>query len=214
MLIPALAVLAPLLARLIRPAVRVPIVVFELVLGILAGPAVLGWVQPGAVTSALADLGLAMLFFVAGSEIDFAGLGTRSLGRAALGWVLSLVAGIGVGFLLAPGDGVMVVGIALSSTALGTLMPILRDAGELPTPFGKAVIAIGAVGEFLPLVAISVFLSTRTRGPRRSCCSALWRSPGSRSSWRSARRTAGCSAWCARRCAPPSSSECASCCCW
>lgn len=161
MLIPALAVLAPLLARLIRPALRVPIVVFELVLGIVVGPAVLGWVQPGAVTSALADLGLAMLFFVAGSEIDFADLGTRSLGRAALGWVLSLTLGIGVGFLLAPGDGVMVVGIALSSTALGTLMPILRDAGELPTPFGKAVTAIGAVGEFLPLVAISVFLSTR-----------------------------------------------------
>jgi Kef-type K+ transport system membrane component KefB len=55
-----------------------------------------------------------------------------------------------------------VIGIALSSTALGTLMPILRDARELDTPFGKALTAIGAVGEFLPLIAISIFLSTRT----------------------------------------------------
>jgi Kef-type K+ transport system membrane component KefB len=56
------------------------------------------------------------------------------------------------------------VGIALTSTALGTLMPILRDAGELRTPFGAAVIAIGAVGEFGPLIAISLFLSGREPG--------------------------------------------------
>src|SRR5690606_21583574 len=87
---------------------------------------------------------------------------TRSLGRASLGWILSLAGGIAAGLLLAPGDGAVVIAIALSSTALGTLMPILRDAGELGTPFGHAVSAIGAVGEFLPLVAISLFLSART----------------------------------------------------
>ncbi|MDA4895377.1 cation:proton antiporter [Streptomyces sp. MS2A] len=161
-LIPALAVLAPLLARAVRPAVRVPIVVFELLLGILVGPAALGWVQPHVVTDTLADFGLAMLFFVAGAEIDVRGIGTRSLGRASLGWILSLAGGIAAGLLVAPGDGAVVIAIALSSTALGTLMPILRDAGELGTPFGHAVSAIGAVGEFLPLVAISLFLSART----------------------------------------------------
>ena len=56
------------------------------------------------------------------------------------------------------------VGVALTSTALGTLMPILRDAGELRTPFGGAIIAIGAVGEFGPLIAISLFLSGRNPG--------------------------------------------------
>ncbi|MGG1909262.1 cation:proton antiporter [Microbacterium sp. NRRL B-14842] len=48
-----------------------PIVVFELVLGILVGPAVLGWVEPGPLLEKLSDFGLAVLFFVAGSEIDF-----------------------------------------------------------------------------------------------------------------------------------------------
>lgn len=161
-LIPLLAVAAPLLARGIRPVVRVPIIVFELVLGIVAGPAVLGWIEPTDVLDKLSDFGLAMLFFVAGSEIDFRAVSGRPLARASLGWLVGAVLGIGVGLLLAPGEGMVVIGIALSSTALGTLMPVLRDARELDTPFGRAVTAIGAAGEFLPLIAISVFLSTRT----------------------------------------------------
>ena len=76
-----------------------------------------------------------------------------------------------IGILLAPtvAAGVFI-GVALTSTALGTLMPMLRDAGELRTPFGTAVIAIGAVGEFGPLIAISLFLSGRQpgRGHRRA----------------------------------------------
>jgi Kef-type K+ transport system membrane component KefB len=161
-LIPLLAVAAPLLARGIRPVVRVPIIVFELALGILAGPAVLGWVQTDAVLDKLSDFGLAMLFFVAGSEIDVRTVAGRPLVRASAGWMLSAVLGVALGFLFAPGEGMVVIGIALSSTALGTLMPILRDAGELATPFGRAVTVVGAAGEFLPLIAISLFLSTRT----------------------------------------------------
>ncbi len=161
-LIPLLAVAAPLLARGVRPLVRVPIIVFELVLGILAGPAVLGWVEPGPLLEKLSDFGLAVLFFVAGSEIDFRTVAGKPLARASLGWLISVLLGIGLGFFFAPGEGMVVIGIALSSTALGTLMPILRDAKELGTPFGNAISTIGAVGEFLPLIAISLFLSTRT----------------------------------------------------
>lgn len=161
-LIPLLAVAAPLLARGVRPLVRVPIVVFELVLGILVGPAVFGWVEPGPLLEKLSDFGLAVLFFVAGSEIDFRQVAGKPLARASLGWLLSVLLGIGLGFFFAPGEGMVVIGIALSSTALGTLMPILRDAKELDTPFGRAISTIGAVGEFLPLIAISIFLSTRT----------------------------------------------------
>lgn len=161
-LIPLLAVAAPLLARGIRPVVRVPIIVFELVLGILAGPAVLGWVEPTGILEKLSDFGLALLFFVAGSEIDFRAVAGRPLARASIGWVISVVLGLVIGFALAPGEGTVVIAIALSSTALGTLMPILRDAKETDTPFGRAVTVIGATGEFLPLIAISLFLSTRT----------------------------------------------------
>lgn len=163
-LIPALAVLAPLFARSISPWVKVPIVVFELLLGIAIGPSLLGWVEKSELLDWLSEFGLAALFFVAGNEIRFRSLGGGLLGRASLAWVVSLAMGLAAGFLVAPGEAAVIIAIALSSTALGTLIPILRDAGELGSPFGKATTAMGAVGEFGPLVAISVFLGTRSPG--------------------------------------------------
>lgn len=160
-----LAVLAPLLSSSMSRLIKVPLVVFEIVLGLLFGPAILDWVQPSDFTSALADFGLAMLFFLAGSEIDFDRIRGRPLKKSALGWAISLLFGIAIGILLAPSVAAGVfIGVALTSTALGTLMPMLRDAGELRTAFGTAVIALGAVGEFGPLIAISLFLSGRRPG--------------------------------------------------
>ncbi|MGN6221133.1 MAG: cation:proton antiporter [Microbacterium sp.] len=164
LIIPLLAVLAPLLARGLGRWVRIPVVVFELVLGILVGPSVLGWAVPAPFVDTLSEFGLAMLFFVAGTEIQFASFRGRLGKRASLGWLISLVVGVAAGFVLAPGEAAIVIGVALCSTALGTLLPILRDAGELRTPFGQAVAAIGAVGEFGPLIAISLFLGGRNLG--------------------------------------------------
>jgi Kef-type K+ transport system membrane component KefB len=162
LIVPALAVLAPLVAAAVGRVAKVPLVVFEIVLGLLVGPSVLGWVPADEFIGVLANLGLAMLFFMAGNEIDFRAIKGRPIGRASLGWILSLALGLVVGLLLAPSiEAGIFIGIALTSTALGTIMPMLRDAGELSTPFGRAVTAVGAVGEFGPLIAISLFLSGR-----------------------------------------------------
>jgi Kef-type K+ transport system membrane component KefB len=165
-LIALLAIAAPLAARFLDRVVKVPIVVFELILGILLGPSVLGWIQSTDFTDTLADFGLAMLFFVAGNEIDVALIRGRPAARAAAGWAMSLAAGIGAGFLLAPTPAAAtIIGVALCSTALGALLPILRDAGESRSPLGVAVTALGAAGEFGPLIAISLFFSGRQPGP-------------------------------------------------
>lgn len=164
LLIPLLAVLAPLLVRGLGRWIPVPVVVFELLLGILVGPFVLGWVHPSDVVHLFAQFGLAMLFFVAGSEIDFLIFRGRAGHRAIGGWLISLIVGVIIGWIVAPGDTAIIIGIALCSTALGTLLPILRDSGELKTPFGRSIAAIGAVGEFGPLVAISLFLGGHSLG--------------------------------------------------
>jgi Kef-type K+ transport system membrane component KefB len=161
-LVPLLAVVASLLATAVGRVAKIPLVVFEILLGLLIGPAILGWVPKSDALDSFANFGLAFLFFMAGNEIDFASIKGRPLKRASLGWLISLVADVVIGIVLSPNvvTGVFV-GIALTSTALGTLMPVLRDAGELKTPFGRAVTAVGAVGEFGPLLAISLFLSGR-----------------------------------------------------
>ncbi len=96
-LVPAAAAAAPLLATWLGRIVRIPLVVFEIAFGILLGPAALGWVSPDEIISSLADFGLAMLFFLAGSEIDIDRIRGRVLNRSILGWLVALVAGLAVG---------------------------------------------------------------------------------------------------------------------
>ena len=161
-IVPLLAFLAPIITRFIARWVRLPVIVFELLLGILVGPAVLHLVSPTSTLALFSQVGVVMLFFMAGAEINGSALRGRSGRRAWIGWLLSMGLGTAIGWVLAPGIGAVIIGIALSSTALGTLVPVLRDGGDFHTPFGKAVSAIGAVGEFGPIVAISVVLSNRS----------------------------------------------------
>src|SRR5262245_36580209 len=130
LLIFTIAAVAPLLCDYV-PRIRVPLVVAEIGLGILVGPQALGWAAAGPTIQVLSNFGLASLFFLAGFEIDFPAIRGRPIILAGLGWLASLAICLGVGFgLQACGvvDSGLVVGAALSTTALGTLMPILRDA--------------------------------------------------------------------------------------
>jgi Kef-type K+ transport system membrane component KefB len=159
---------APIVTAVLGRLVRVPLVVVEIILGLLVGPAVLGWVAPEGITSSLSGLGVAALFFLSGYEIDYQRIVGRPLVRAGLGWVVSLLAGgiVGIGLAILLGSASVVstgvlIGICLTSTALGTIMPTLRDAHEVNTGFGRAVIASGAVGQFGPLLAVAVLLGGR-----------------------------------------------------
>jgi Kef-type K+ transport system membrane component KefB len=157
-----IAAIAPLLCEWV-PGIRLPLVVLEIGLGILVGPQVLGWAAAGPVLQVLANFGMAFLFFLAGFEINFQAIRGRPLTLAALGWLVSFAIGLGVGFgLQACGlvDSGLIVGAALTTTALGTLMPILRDAKELPTRFGAYVVAGGAMGEFGPILLIATVLGS------------------------------------------------------
>jgi Kef-type K+ transport system membrane component KefB len=104
-----------------------------------------------------------MLFFFAGYEINFERIRGRALNLAVVGWALSLALAFGIGGVLAA-LGIVVsllyTGSALATTAIGTLLPILRDAGELRTRFGRYLLAAGSVGEFGPILLVTLVLST------------------------------------------------------
>ncbi|HET8812692.1 MAG TPA: cation:proton antiporter [Gaiella sp.] len=152
---------AAFLAR-IGPHLVLPTVVVEIVLGILIGPQVLGWATEGAYIQFLANFGLALLFFFAGLEVVEKHVPRDAIARGSLGWAISLALGIGIGYLLqlaGLGAEGWLLGIAISTTALGTLVPILSDSGILPTPLGTAVLGTGVAGEFWPITVMSVFLT-------------------------------------------------------
>ncbi len=154
------AALAPILSELV-PRDRIPSVLFELLLGIIVGPEVFGWAQLDYFVKGLSTLGLAFLFFVAGYEIDFAELSGPPLVRGTVGWVISLVLGLAVGTVLLVSGFVLsslLIGLALTTTAIGVLHPMLRDQGLLETRFGRYLVAAGSAGEFGPIVAVTVLL--------------------------------------------------------
>ncbi|MEU9029771.1 cation:proton antiporter [Streptomyces sp. NPDC048383] len=164
LLIMAIAVLAPILAHWVSRRLSVPLVIFEIVLGILIGPDVLGWAHTGDVIDVLSELGLAMLIFLAGYEIRFEQVKGDTLNRSVVAWLVTLVLGLAAGILLAHGDGFekgVYIGTALTSTALGTILPVLRDSGDLGSRFGTVMMAMGAVGEFGPIIAMALLLSGR-----------------------------------------------------
>ncbi|MDQ4040312.1 MAG: cation:proton antiporter [Actinomycetota bacterium] len=162
LVIVALATLAGLITTFLAPRLAIPVVVVELALGIVVGPQVLDVAQLDDFTRFFGTLGLGMLFFFAGYEIDFARIRGRPLALAALAWTLSLALAYGAGGVLALAGVVislLYTGSALATTAIGTLIPILRDAGEVRTRFGGYLLAAGALGEFGPIVLITLVLA-------------------------------------------------------
>ena len=145
------------------PGPRIPQVVVFLLGGVIIGPHVLGVAEVSSI-QLLANIGLGFLFLLAGYELDPALLRQRPGELAMLGWVISAVAAVGVAAGLTAAGYIrdyVPVGLALTTTALGTLLPILRDNDMLVGQFGRYIFAAGAVGELFPILIIAVFLTKR-----------------------------------------------------
>jgi len=161
LVIVGISVVIPLAIRYLR--IRLAEVVLLILAGILFGPELLDWITIDPAINLLGELGLGFLFFLAGLELDTLVLKGRVGKLAGLSWGVSLLLAIVVSLsLTAAGlvDESIGFAIVLTSTAMGTLLPILRDNGDLTTPFGRMFMGAGAWGEFGPIVAVSVFLST------------------------------------------------------
>lgn len=157
------AAIAAITVAIVPKGMAPPVVVLELVLGIAIGPQVLGLAHSSDFIEFFSNLGLGMLFYFAGYEIDFERIKGTPMKLGALGWALSVALAYGIGGLLALA-GVVVsflyTGSALATTAIGTLIPILKDSGGLKTRFGTYLLAAGGAGEFGPILLVTLVLTT------------------------------------------------------
>jgi Kef-type K+ transport system membrane component KefB len=161
----AVAVLAPLVPRL--TGLRLPALVLEILLGVVVGPQVLGWAHVDEPVRVLSLVGLAFLLLLAGLEIDFNRLRGRILRSTGLGFAVSFALALLVGYGLRAADLVrspLLIAIVLSATGLGIILPILKDAGETSTSFGRVVVAGASIAEVGPIVLLSLFFSGKTGG--------------------------------------------------
>ena len=159
-----IAIGAPLLASLI-PKKPIPEVVFLIFIGAILGPNMVGMIEVDHSITVISELGLGFLFLLAGFEIDPKSL-TSQRGKTAFGtWFVSFaVAALLVTFLpvFAKHEGRSALVIAMTATALGTLLPILKERDISDSSVGKSVIAHGTFGELLPILAMAILLSVRS----------------------------------------------------
>ncbi len=184
LIVVSLAFIVPfVLSRFKR--LRPPIVVGEIVAGILVGRSGLGWVaRHDPVLDLLAEFGFVFLMFLSGMEIDFSNLGalsnSRSSGRS--GWgdrlrgpvpLAGLSFGITLAFSLVAGLGLTRLGLAqdpwmmaliLSTTSLGVVVPVLKEQGLSSGRFGQTLLVAALIADFVTMFLITVVVAALSHG--------------------------------------------------
>src|SRR3954463_15105006 len=161
LIVSAIAFAAPFLLGLF-PGVRLPSVVLEIVAGIVAGPSLLGWVEVDEACAVVALIGLTFVLFLAGLEIELDKLRGPLLRLTGLGFALSFAIALVVALALGAGGLVqtpLLVAIILCATSLGVLVPVLKDSGEIASPFGQLIIAAASIADFGAIILLSIFFS-------------------------------------------------------
>ena len=157
----AVAFAAPFVLGLF-PRLRLPSVVVEIVAGIVVGPSVLDIVEVDQVIEILALVGLGFVLFLAGLEIEFEKLRGSVLRLTALGFVVSFAIAVVVALGLSAGGLVetpLLVAIILCATSLGVIVPVLKDSGEIASPFGQLIVAAASIADFGAIILLTLFFS-------------------------------------------------------
>ncbi len=162
----AVAFFARLILGLV-PRLRVPGVVIEIVLGIIVGPAMLGWAEVDAPVEILSLVGLAFLLFLSGLELEVDELRGAVLRVTLLALAASIALGLVAGVALDAGglvDDPLLVGITLVATSLGLVVPVLKEGGLVGTPLGRLVFVGSTLGDFAAVLLLSLLFSRDASG--------------------------------------------------
>ncbi len=159
------ALACPVAAKMI-PGKLIPETVFLLMAGALLGPHMLNVIGITDSVALLSDLGLAFLFLLAGYEINPKEITGHQGKRGLVTWLVTfglafVVVRMSPDFSTGSIDGIAIA-IALTTTALGTLVPILKERELAGTRVGDSIMAYGTWGELGPVLAMAMLLSTRS----------------------------------------------------
>jgi Kef-type K+ transport system membrane component KefB len=167
LIVAVISVLVPVVLGLL-PRLPVPGAVLMVLGGIVVGPSVLNWARIDAPVVVLSDLGLGLLLFLAGLEIDVDRLRsplTRLAGNAfGLSAVLAALCAV-LFWLPGPETQPLLLAIIFLSTSAGLLLPLLKDAGEGSTEFGQLIMTAAAVAELVPILLLSLLFSADAETP-------------------------------------------------
>jgi glutathione-regulated potassium-efflux system protein KefB len=143
LLLLAVAVISVPLARVMRLSA----IVAYLVAGVVIGPFGLALVQAPETIVAVSELGVVLLLFLIGLELEFSRLlalrrAIFGLGAAQLVLTAAVLGGLAIALGLAGWRGAIVGGVALAMSATAIALKILEDRGHLQQPYGQRAFAI------------------------------------------------------------------------
>lgn len=175
-----LAFLVPLLLSRFR-RLRLPIVVGEILAGIIIGRSGFGWVQGhDEVLVLLSEFGFVFLMFLSGMEIDFSNISLSRSGNqgkkerisgplplGALSFAITLVMSIALGFGMQRAGLVQnpwLMGLILSTTSLGVVMPVLKETGLSRGQYGQTLLITSLIADFATMLLITVVVAALSTG--------------------------------------------------
>lgn len=148
---------------------RMPTAISEIIMGIIIGKTGFNFMQPDSSLQYVANLGVIMLIFLGGMEIDFSllepkkgqysPLGTSLAGFGSI-FFLSLILS-GILYALGIFSEFILAVILFSTIALGVIISLLKEVGLLDTDYGQTILLTSAFGEFIPLVALTVYAAVK-----------------------------------------------------
>lgn len=172
------ALLIVLFAALATPLItarfhltRMPTAISEIIMGIIIGKTGLNIVHPDVSVQYIADLGVIMLIFLGGMEIDFSLLEPKKnkddfspLGTAFAGFLSIFIMSIvlsGILYVTGIFNQFILAVILFSTIALGVIISLLKEVGLLDTKYGQTILLTSAFGEFIPLVGLTIYSAVK-----------------------------------------------------
>ena len=156
-----------LVAVTLRP-LGLPTIMGELIVGVVLGPAVLGWIQPGELIQLLAEIGIFFLMFHAGVEtqpVEFFQALKRSMGVAVVGAIVPFSVSFGVALLFGLDMiGATFVGLTMTATAVVITLKSLKDLGLANTRVARVIIASCVIDDMLTLVVFGLVIGVLSGG--------------------------------------------------
>jgi len=146
-----------------------PAMIGEIAAGVILGPSVLGVVRFSPEVQAIADLGVLLLVFLAGMEMDPDVLWQAVRGRGVwvgvAGFALPMVLGVLVGLVFGMDiTRAIFIGLCIAITALPVSARILMGMGKLHTETGQRIIAAAVLNDVTALLILGVILDVKKQG--------------------------------------------------
>ncbi|MFN2221372.1 MAG: monovalent cation:proton antiporter family protein [Candidatus Promineifilaceae bacterium] len=178
LIITGLAAMIPVLSNRLE-RIGIPIVVYEIVAGMIVGVSGFNLIEPSPVLTFLAEFGFAYLMFLSGLELDFRLLNptgrtgegerkwTRPLQLGLLIFLCTLLLAFAATTWFAPpsaSNNPFLLGLILSTTSLGVVVPVLKERDLTGSRFGQYLLVASSIADFATLILLTTVIAIMRRG--------------------------------------------------